>query len=238
MYARCDCKDLFSIVEFKMDSSLRCWLLYVDNNLTPQAVNFLKLGLHSELSRYYSEVQMLDKPSDIYSLLLRCMGNSNTDALQMFIHVVRGLGVTLRGVAVVEAAFDDFNLENSGPFDMQKASPDFKFFQCLLQIAVKTSKNGKLKEKLKIKFCTNHYLKKHHIYINCLSELFIELYQNQFIKANDTELLVHVFSKYEVEQSMRTEARECLKILNLYHESVGLEPIDLISSAEATFFGK
>ena len=214
-------------------SPLQRWLHFVDDQLSPEAVDFLKLGLHSEFFRYYNEVQKLDKPSLIYYFLLeRCMQNSSSKAQKMFLHVVRGIGGTLRGSFVVSEAFgvaSSYDLKDPGLFDIQKASVNFKFFQCLLKIAVKARKMA-LGDQLKKKFSKGRFLNMNYRHIKNLSELFIKLFQKQFIRATNTHHLVEALSKYR--------ARLCLQILNSYHKSVGLQPIALTLASEGSSSGK
>lgn len=211
-------------------SPLRRWLHYVDEQLSPEAVDFLKLGLHSEFFRFYGETQKLDKPSLVYYFLLeQCMRKSSAKALKMFLHVVRGLGGTLRGTAVVGEGFGDcstYNVKDPGLFDIQKASVNFKFFQCLLQISVKARKMA-LGDQLKKKFCKRRLLNMNYRHVNNLSNLFILLYQKQIIAPKNTHHIVEALNKYN--------ARVCLQILNSYHKSVGLQPIAL---AEGNLSGK
>lgn len=201
-------------------SQLQCWLHYVDDQLSPEAVEYLKLGLHSELFRYYSEVEKLDKPSLLYYFLLeRCKRQSESQALKIFLHVVRGLGGALRGNLVISKGFGRasmYSVKDPGLFDIEKASVNFKFFQCLLKISTK-ARNMALGDQLKKKFSKGRFLNTNYRHIKTLADLFIQLYQKGLIAGDNTHHLVEAFSKYK--------AWVCLQILNSYHKSVGLQPI-------------
>ena len=211
-------------------SNLQRWLRYIDEQLSSEAVEYLKLGLHSEFSRFYSEVEKLDKPSLLYNFLLeRCKRQSESQALKIFLHVVRGLGGTLRGNSVISNGFGRasmFNVKDPGLFDIEKASVNFKFFQCLLKIATK-ARNMALGDQLKKKFSKDRFLNTNHRHIQTLPELFIRLYQKGLISGDNTHHLVEALSKYK--------AWVCLQILNSYHKSVGLQPIALAQKMEKKF---
>ena len=207
-------------------SPLQRWLHFVDEQLSPEAVDFLKLGLHSEFFRYYREIEKLDKPSLVYYFLLeKCMRRSSSKALKMFLHVLHSLGGNLRGSHVIGEAFgvtSMYGVQDPGLFDIQKASVNFKFFQCLLKIAVKARKTA-LGEQLMKKFSKSRFLNINHRHVKNLSDLFVRLFQKQFISAANTHHLVDALYKYK--------AWLCLQILNTYHKSVGLQPIALVQSA-------
>lgn len=210
-------------------SPLQRWLHFVDEQLCPEAVDFLKLGLHSEFYKYYGEVQKIDKPSQLYYFLLeKCMRNNHPKCLKTFLHVVRGLGASLRGSHVISAAFgkaSSYDINDPGLLDMQKASVNFKFFQCLLKISTK-ARNMALGDQLKKKFCKQRFLNMNHRQLKNLSELFIRLFQRQYIRATNTHHLIEALSKYK--------ARVCLQILNSYHKSVGLQPIALVQEMDSS----
>lgn len=204
-------------------SPLQRWLNYVDEQLSMEAVDFLKLGLYSEFFRYHAEVEKLDKPSLLYYFLYeRCVKKSESKALKMFLHVLRGLGGALRGNMVINECFGvppSYNVEDPGLFNVEKASVHFKFFQCLLKISTKARKMA-LGDQLKKKFCKGRFLNTNYRHIKNLSELFIRLYQKQFIAANNTHHLVEALNKYK--------AWVCLQIVNSYHKSVGLQPVTVL----------
>ncbi len=214
-------------------SPLKRWLHFVDEQLSAEAVEYLKLGLHSEFFPFYGDVQKLDKPSQIYYFLLeRCMRGSESKTLKMFAHVVRGLGGSLRGNYVHTEAFGvncTYNIRDPGPFNLKKASVNFKFFQCLLKISVKARRTA-LCEQLKKKFSKSRFLNINHHLIMNLAVLFIKLFQSKFIAANNTHHLVEALYKYK--------AWICLRVLDEYHKSVGLQPIALAQGMEAYICGK
>lgn len=213
-----------------MADSLQRWLHYVDEQLSAEAVEYLKLGLHSEFFRFYSEVEELDKPSLLYHFLLeRCMRQSESQALKLFLHVVRGLGGALRGNLVISQGFGRasmYSVKDPGLFDIEKASVNFKFFQCLLKISTKARRMA-LGDQLKKKFSKNRFLNTNYRHIKTLPELFIRLYQKGFVGGDNTHHLTEAFSKYK--------AWVCLQILNSYHKSVGLQPIPLAQKMEKKF---
>lgn len=195
------------------------WLQYVDKQLSTEAVEFVKLGLHSEFHRRYTEVEELNKPSLLYDALLK-QREEKSEVLQMFVHVLEGLSGKLRGNWVIKKGFGDlsaFKLTHPGPFDTAKASKEFKFFQCLLRILVKARQNVDLHEHLKTKFSRDRFLGTNRRHIKYLPKLFIQLCQRGFLAPDDT---------HHLEQALtRDEAWECLQILNEYHKSVGLMAI-------------
>ena len=205
----------------------------MDEQLSSEAVEYLKLGLHSEFYPFHHEVQKLDKPSQLYYFLLEhCMRGSESKALKMFVYVVRGLGGFLRGNHVVNEAFAvnaTYVVKDPGPFNLKKASMNFKFFQCLLKISTKARCTA-LFEQLKKKFSKPRFLNINHRLIKNLSELFIKLFQMKFIAANNTHHLVEALYKYK--------AWLCLRSLNEYHKLVGLQPIALAQGVEAYISGR
>ena len=102
----------------------------------------------------------------------------------------------------------------------------------------KGTKNAELVKSLKMKFCAHRYLNMNHRHIKYLSNLFIRLFQENFINANDTHRLVNALVKFEEQKRLCHEAQECLSILNSYHKLVGFQPIPQVESAEATFKSK
>ena len=214
-------------------SSLKRWLHFLDEQLCTEAVEYLKLGLYSELYPFYGEAQKLDKPSQLYYFLLeRCMRGSESKTLKMFVYVVRGLGGSLRGNYVINEAFgvnSEFDVKDPGPFNLKKASVNFKFFQCLLKISTK-ARRAALGEQLKKKFAKTRFLNINHRLIKNLPEVFVKLFQKKYISAVNTHHLVEALYKYR--------AWLCLKILDDYHKSVGLQPIALAQGMEAYINGK
>ena len=207
-------------------SSLKRWLHFVDKQLGSEAVELLKLGLHSEFIRFYSEVEELDRPSELYYILLkRCMRGSESRTLKMFVHVVQGLGGSLRGNSVTREAFGEdstYRMKHPGPLDLKKVSKDFMFFQYLLKISIKA--DDKIFDQLKKKFSQKSFLNINHRQIKSLPHLFIKLFQEKFIAANNTNYLAEVLYKYQ--------AWDCLQILNKYHKLVDLQPIALAPGME------
>ena len=160
------------------------------------------------------------------------MKGSESKTLKMFVHVVRGLGGSMRGNLVTNEAFSvnsKYGVGDPGPFNFKKASVNFKFFQCLLKISTKARRTA-LFEQLKKKFSKARFLNINHRLIKNLSQLFIKLFQMKFIAATNTHHLVEAMYKYK--------AWLCLRILNDYHKSVGLQPIALAQGMEAYICGK
>ena len=216
-------------------SRLNQWLRFVDKKLSPEAFMFLKFGLHSELRHHYSEVDGLDKPSQLYRYLLKHRGQqSESEVLKMFIHVLKGLGGKLRGNLVLREGFGEDKLKYPGDFDIDNASSEFRFFQCLLQILTQVRKDSKLSDRVKTKLCKGHALNTHAKHYENLPELFIALYQEGCITAKETNLLKQVLMKYEEEVDVhhKEEVHQCLAILDQYHSSVGLPLINLAEIAE------
>lgn len=199
----------------------RLWLLYVDKQLSAEAVAFVKLGLHSEFRRCYTEVEGLTEPSLLYNVLLKQhRETSESEVLRMFLHVLDGLSGKLRGKWVIRKGFGDnsaYKLENPGHFDAEKASKEFKFFQCLLKILIKVRQDVDLSDHLTTRFSRDRFLGTNPRHIRYLPELFIKLCQRGFLAPDDT---------HHLEQALtRHEAWECLQDLNEYHKSVGLMAI-------------
>lgn len=190
------------------------WLQYVDQQLSP-SVELLKLGLHSDLRHYYSEAEKLDKPSQLFSLLLeKRQTQSESEVLRRFRHVIAGLGGKLRGSLVIREGFgrhSQYQLEDPGPFDVENASKEFKFFQCLLKIMIRAEQDVALCNKFKRKF--SRRLNTNYRQFRHLPELFIQLYQGGIISPDDTQLLEDTLIKQR--------ASECLLLLSDYYESVG-----------------
>lgn len=206
-----------------MGDHFHLWLHYVDKQLSAEAFEFLKLGFHSELRRYYTEVEKLDKPSLLYHFLLNSKQRthqSESQVLQMFLYVIEALGKKLRSDIVIKKGFGEssvYKLAHPGSFDIQSASKEFKFFVCLLKILIKVRQDVILCDQIKTKFTRGRFLDVNHRHVKNLAELFIWLCQKGFITPDDTLYLQQALIKHE--------AWECLLILNGYHESVGMMPI-------------
>ena len=212
-----------------MDDHLEQWLHFIDDELSPEAFEFLKFGLHSEVQRYLSEIEKLNKPSQLYTFLLEHREQQlESEVLKMFIHVLKGLGGKLRGNLVLKKGFSDYKLKDPGTF---QASDEFRFFQCLLQILTQIRKDSKLRKRVMTKLCKGHVLKTHAMHFKDLPELFIKLYQKGFITAGKTQLLQQVLMKYE-KVNHKEDVYRCLEILDRYHIYVGLPPIPLAEIAE------
>lgn len=199
-------------------SPLQKWLKHVDDQLTPLAVDHLKLGLYSEFASHQLEVQDIKEPSILYRILLeRCLKNNRPKALKIFLHVLRGLGGQLKGRLLVGAAFgfnSPFQIQDPGILDLSRMSVNFKFFQCLLKISINARKVA-LGGQLMKRFCKERFLNRNCRELNGIPGLFISLHQAQLIAADFTHHLVEALSKYK--------AWLCLQHLNDYHKSVGLQ---------------
>ena len=210
------------------------WLQYVDKQLSVEAFEFLKLGLHSEFHRYYTEVEELDRPSLLFHFLLKQRKESSeTQVLQMFLHVVEVLGKKLRGDLIIKKGFGEgsvYKLMHPGPYDTENASKEFKFFLCLLKILLIVRQNVDLCDQLKTKFTRGRFLDVNHRQVRNLPELFIRLCQRGFFTPDDTLYLQQALIK--------REAWECLQILNDYHESVGMMLIPQAEKVKHMFDGE
>ena len=208
------------------DPKLNKWLRLVDDQLVKEPFEFLKLGLHSELRRYSFRVDKLNRPTELFHFLLEHRGKqSESEVLKMFIHVLKGLGGKLRGNLVLRYGFGENGLEDPGDFDIQNASSEFKFFQCLLQILKKIMKDSELSQIVKDTLCRR--LKMNPDNFKYLPKLFITLYQEQVISAGDTDLLKEVLSRYET--SNKEIICECLEILESHSIGIALIPLEEIA---------
>jgi len=196
------------------------WLNHVDNELIPQAVESLKLGLYSELAPHYEEAKDIQEPSVLFEFLLKkCLKNNQAKCLKIFLHVLRSLGGSLKGRQLVGEAFcvsSRYRIEDPGVLDVSKTSVNFKFFQCLLKIALHARKVA-LGEQLMKRFCKERFLNRNYRELKGVPELFIVLHQSQIITADFTHHLVEALSKYK--------AWMCVQHINDYHKSVGLRSI-------------
>lgn len=200
---------------------LKEWLDHVDKELIPQAVEHLKLGLYSELSPLYSEAKDIHKPSILFHFMLsKCLRNNHPKCLKIFLHVLRALGSSLMGPQLVGDAFgvsSRFRIEDPGVLDISKMSVNFKFFQCLLKIAIQ-ARTVALGEQLMKRFCKERFLNRNYRDLKGgIPELFIGLHQAQFIAADFTHHLVEALSKYK--------SWICVQHINEYHKSVGLRSV-------------
>ena len=179
----------------KQLSLFQCWLNFIDKHLSSEAVEHLKFGLHSYFSRFYSEAEKLDKPSAIYRFLLkRCMHTTESEAVGVFMYVIRGLGASLRGKHVLHQALTEYELPYI-PFDVSNAPERFNFFHCLLRISTK-ARNISLGDKLKKEFCSPKYLNIDHRNIKNLPDLFIRLHQRDFISERRTDHLKDILLSF------------------------------------------
>lgn len=217
-----------------MSNHFHLWLQYVDKQLSDEAFEFLKLGLHSELRHYYTEVEGLDKPSLLYYFMLKQRKHeSESQVLQRFLHVIEVLGKKLRSDIVLKKGFGEgsvYKLSHPGSYDIQSASKEFKFFLCLLKILIKVRQDVNLCDQIKTKFSRGRFLDVNRRHVKNLAELFIQLCQKGFITPDDTLYLQQALIKYE--------AWECLLILNGYHKSVGMMLIPRAEKVKHTFGGE
>ncbi len=199
---------------------LKEWLGHVDNELVPQAVDHLKLGLYSELSPFYNEAKDIREPSTLfYFMLNKCLHNNLPKTLKIYLHVLRSLGGTLKGPQLVGDAFgvsSRFRIEDPGVLDVSKMSVNFKFFQCLLKIAIQARKVA-LGEQLMKRFCKERFLNRNYRELKDIPELFISLHQAEFIAADFTHHLMEALNKYK--------SQICVQHMNDYHKNVGLRSV-------------
>ena len=204
-----------------MGDGLNQWLYSVDDQLSTEAFPLLRFGLYSEVQRYLSEVEKLDKPSQLYHFLLEHHGwHSESEVLRIFIHVLRGLGRKLRGTLVLREGFSKYKLEDPGELNIEKASSEFRLFQCLLKILTQVRKDSKLSNRLKTRL--SRVLKKHPSQFKNLPELFIALYQEGSIAVGETDHLKRVLEKYDKEADVdhKEVVCQCLEILEGYHSNL------------------
>ena len=206
-------------------SPLQKWLKHVDDELTPEGVKHLKLGLFSEFTSRHLEVRDIEKPSILYCILLeKCLKNNMPKTLKIFLHVLRGLGSALKGRLLVVEAFgfnSSYQIQDPGVLDLSRMSVNFKFFQCLLKISTNARKVA-LGEQLMKRFCKERFLNTNGREVDGIPGLFISLHQTQFIASDFTHHLVEALSKYK--------AWVCLQHLNDYHKSVGLQTMVFINA--------
>ena len=193
----------------------RGWLGYCDQQIAhPEGVDFLKLGLFSELASKYHKLDELQHPSEVYNLLCECyrQKDSTIPPLQVFVHVLRQTGRYLRGKWVV-GKLSTYGIQECKSLSCTEVSKDFLFFQCLVRIAskVRTTPN---EEKMRNHFSRENRLDVSPELIRNLPHMFMLLHQKKVISCDDTSVLEMALHRYK-------EYRR-LSQLYEYKSSVGL----------------
>ena len=194
--------------------SVRRWLKYVNDQVTPEGVDYLKLALYPFLKVNYKDAEGLMIPSKVYDfLLVQNFQDDPETALMWFVHALSLLGGDLRGHRVI----DNLQLyEVSRPSDPDNVTKDQRFFECLTKIGRK-ARGLKLEVKLIHYFSRSNFLNINHHNVNGLPNLFLRLLRMQIISSTQTDNLVTALKKYG--------AKQCLFYLNEYHKSVGMKEI-------------
>lgn len=204
-------------------SPLRMWLKVVDNHLTPEGLEFVKLCVYSEII-LYGVYRSLRTPSMLFDHLFhKCYGSDETKTLQIFAYSLKHVGRDLHGVYLVEDRMSKCGLASPPPLEEDELSKEFKFCLCLVKIGTK-SRGMEIELNLKKHFSRPCFLDMHHGNLLHLPHLFVKLVQKKIVLWNETHLLQKAFEKYG--------AKQCLKYLNEYHKKVGLPPITSVDGDE------
>lgn len=194
--------------------AVRQWLQYVNDQVSPEGVEYLKLALHPFLVANYQEAERLMIPSKLYDFLLEKHFQDDVETtLRWFVHALSLLGGDLRGHRLVE------HLHTYGisrPSDPENMTRDQRFFECLTKIGRK-ARGLKLEVKLIHSFSRSAVLNIHYKNVNGLPDIFVKLVRTQKVSTTDTDLLAATLRKYG--------AKQCLFYLNEYHKAVGMKEI-------------
>ena len=206
-----------------MAGPVRLWLQYVNDQMSPEGVEYLKLALYPFLVSSYGHTESLRIPSKVYDFLLENHFQQDTDrTLQWFVRALSLLGGDLRGHRLVDQ-LQQYDI--SRPNDPTNIPSDQLFFECLTKIGRK-ARGLKLEEKLIHAFSRSAFLAINPRNINSLPELFIRLMQREIISSSNTDHLVTILRK--------NRAKQCLYYLNEYHKSVGKKEIkDMAGSSRS-----
>lgn len=202
--------------ETDANGNIQMWLQFINKQLTPEGVGFLKLCLYSRIK--FVHLEKLTTPSAIFSHLLTDLDHDEQKALQIFMHALRKLGNELRGGYVADRASAygvTCLIDKEDLLTTQE-----KFHLCLVKIGIK-SRGLKLEVKLEKHFCRPQFLNMNYQNLKHLPDLFIRLIHQKFICWDDTKRLELAFNKYG--------ARICLRYLNQYYLNVGLPTLQLES---------
>lgn len=199
---------------------VRQWLQHVNDQLSLEGVEYLKLALYPFLKGIYSETERLTLPSKVYDFLLNtCFNNDASITLQWFVYSLDLLGGDLRGHRMVE---DLQTYAISRPSNPQKMTKDQTFFECLTRIGRK-ARGLELEVKLIQTFSHRSFLNVNKANIISLPDLFIHLVQRNLISPTSTAHLEETLRKYG--------AKQCLFYLNEYHKFAGIEDIQDVAGS-------
>ena len=103
---------------------VRKWLRFVDDQLSPDGVEFLKLGLYPDVG--YKKMESIHKPSQLYDAILEQRPHEEKEVLRLFVHALRQIGGSLRGKFLTDS-LPNYSLAMPDPLTSGETQTDFKF---------------------------------------------------------------------------------------------------------------
>lgn len=198
---------------------VRKWLRFVDDQLSPDGVEFLKLGLYPDVG--YKKMESIHKPSQLYDAILEQRPHEEKEVLRLFVHALRQIGGNLRGKFLTNS-LQNYSVTMPDPLTSGETQTDFKFFQCLVKIGTKV-RGTEVEPRLKQHFARQ--LNIHHTHTANIPNLFIRLHQAGIVTSERHQKLVD----FLVTHGLR---RKCLPYLDEFRREARLTPLEGLGSPE------
>ena len=198
---------------------VRKWLTFVDDQLSPDGVEFLKLGLYPDVD--YKKLESIHKPSQLYDAILEQRPHEEKEVLRLFVHALRQIGGNLRGKFLTDS-LQNYSVTMPDPLTSGETQTNFKFFQCLVKIGTKV-RGTEVEPQLKQHFARQ--LNVHHTHVANIPNLFIRLHQAGIVTSERHQKLVHFLGTHGL-------SRKCLPYLDKFRRETGLTPLEGLGSPE------
>ena len=190
---------------------VRKWLTYVDDQLSPDGVEFLKLGLFTYVD--FKKLESIHKPSQLYDAVLEQRPHEEKEVLRLFVHALRQIGGVLRGKHLTNS-LPNYSVTMPDPLTSGETQTDFKFFLCLVKIGANV-RGTQTESRLKEHFARR--LNVHHTHIANIPNLFIRLHQAGIVTSERHQNLV---------EFLRTHGhKKCVMYLDEFRRETGSTPL-------------
>ncbi len=192
------------------DNNVLRWLQIVDNHIDKCSVEIMKLGLQTELTQI--ERDNAKTASDLYHALANHI--ESEALLASYVYGLEKLGRRRHGFRAVRR-LSEFSIEKPFKFDPASKPPEFRFYQCLVDISVHLDSNYHSRL---IAYAAKTLLNGENPgLINSPHELLIKLLQMRVISKDDQKELVealHIIG-----------ADKCVEYIHCYRHQNGLPEI-------------
>ena len=190
---------------------VRKWLTYVDDQLSPDGVEFLKLGLFTNVD--FKKLESIHKPSQLYDAVLEQRLHEEKEVLRLFVHALRQIGGVLRGKHLTDS-LPNYSVTMPDPLTSGETQTNFKFFLCLVKIGAKV-RGTQTESRLKEHFARR--LNVHHTHIADIPNLFIRLHQAGIVTSESHQNLAEFLRTHD--------HKKCLKYLDDFRQEIGSTPL-------------